>query len=370
MISVNNLDYIKIFFQKTTNTLLVSLGEIHSLEKCSNSLVSIDLPVMINNLVGNVPKNKVVLLIEAQATGEWVNSAEINNIYKHPKKYSKLYETCFMLNSIDSIYHKYFIDPRRFPCLSSLMDFYAIYEKNNYTLVDFVFLRENYAKLYQQIESFLFYNFSNVGIQKYFSEDCYLALNSIARVNKVFMEFQEQHKNNGTLVPLKSISSLVDELKNSIFKLWINMQDFFAVTRIQDNLLNIMYTGVSHNLNFEEKILTSANGWEVLQEGNWIGRNCVSVNFAMMKYIVDEYDRNWNNNICKYTGGGRNNLSDHEMELSNDQMEFANCEMGSSDCEMGGSDCEMGSSDCEMGGSDCEMGSFGGENAMELVFAE
>jgi hypothetical protein len=351
MISINNLDYFKIFFQKTTNTLLVSLGEIHSLEKCFNHSVSIDLPVMMNQLVEMVHKNIVVLLIEAQATSEWSNHMESTHLYDNTKNVSKLYETCYELHRIKNIDHKFLIDPRRFPHLSSLMDFYYLFEKNNYTLDDFIFLNSNFSLLYKQIESFLFLNNFNAAIQKVFWDECYAALHSLARVNEIFMGFQQQNILYGTSVSFESISSLVDQFNVSIYRLWINVQDFYAVTKIQVNSLNIMYTGASHNINVEEKFLTPANGWEIMQEGIHIGRNCVSVQLEETTYIVDHYNKNWKKNVvgALYLTA-ENNSSDSEMELSDSEMELSDGGMQLFDSEM-----ELFDSDDEPLGSEMEI---------------
>jgi hypothetical protein len=112
-----------------------------------------------------------------------------------------------------------------------------------------------------------------------------------------------------------------------------------------------MYTGASHNINVEEKFLTPANGWEIMQEGIHIGRNCVSVQLEETTYIVDHYNKNWKKNVvgALYLTA-ENNSSDSEMELSDSEMELSDGGMQLFDSEM-----ELFDSDDEPLGSEMEI---------------
>ena len=277
---INNTEYFKILKNQQSNTILISIGEEHSREKCEadTTYKTYDVNNFIGDVFGfykqykNIYKSSYVkyiennintdvcLLLEIQ-TASPQSSIPIESYAFEPtrKLGSKLFNTCEKI-----LKHKKWkwipIDPRGWSWFSPLMFLYVkIILENSYNYIELV--RYNIKMLTDNVTEYL-------------NEDTSYFSNEIRSL----------------LIALNTVMSNRPSrasIENLILKIWINVQDLWCQNEIQAGKINIIYTGHNHNENME-KFFTD-HGFDIEYEGVKLKKNCTLVDTSRINEILKNY---------------------------------------------------------------------------------
>ena len=277
---INNTEYFKILKNQQSNTILISIGEEHSREKCEadTTYKTYDVNNFIGDVFGFYKKYKniykssyvkyiennintdVCLLLEIQ-TASPQSSIPIESYAFEPtrKLGSKLFNTCEKI-----LKHKKWkwipIDPRGWGWFSPLMFLYVkIILENSYNYIELV--RYNIKMLTDNVTEYL-------------NEDTSYFSNEIRSL----------------LIALNTVMSNRPSraaIENLILKIWINVQDLWCQNEIQAGKINIIYTGHNHNENME-KFFTD-HGFDIEYEGVKLKKNCTLVDTSRINEILKNY---------------------------------------------------------------------------------
>jgi hypothetical protein len=280
---IDNLEYFKVFENKKSNTMLISIGEIHTSEKCEStgptqSILDFLEEIYNLNSVSRLSKDRILFLL-----------LEMQTAVKTSKDPIDLYNTaqCGLFYMCKNIKQKNVdfinIDPRRWESLSWLLSMYVfIYENKilniNDVKIKFDILSANFEQLNLQIKDFV----DSVGRLNLISNASSMIVQDINNILSNLRKLKTDYDQSPVvgLSDDKIIHDLIDSL-------WINIQDLYTLIFIKNNHINILYTGSKHNNNIERGLLR--DGWRMYNIAYNIKTNCTFVNKGMLFRRIDKY---------------------------------------------------------------------------------
>jgi hypothetical protein len=155
------------------------------------------------------------------------------------------------------------------------MEFYYISQNTNFNdrydlinLIDFV-TKDNIDKLVDSV-----YNF----VLKFISTKTYFFTTIEAKIKNLYNKCNCTISNRTSDI---AILKRAEVIRTSIYIIWVNVQDAYAINKFEDGKINIMYTGSAHNINME-KFFTDV-GFHLIYESKPLGVNCVEIENNFIK---------------------------------------------------------------------------------------
>ena len=279
---LNGVSYFRIF--KKLNTIVISIGEFHDINTNCNQLSNNGKLYEINNFIGDLFKtinNKscVKLLLEMQTDSK--DSLIPSTNYNIASVTSRLFETCKRMISKKHLNWNWTsIDPRSWRDLSSLMEFYILTQSANYNYINDLYIliddvnKQNIDILKDQV-----YNF----VLKFTSNNSPFYTSIEHHINELYLYADYFNINNKRRKSYTFIQTAANRIYESIYIIWVNVQDAYAQTKIENGKINIMYTGKDHNLNMEQYFTN--DGYNIIYTAKFLSENCVEIENSLINNI-------------------------------------------------------------------------------------
>ena len=292
MKKINYVEYFKVFENKKNKSIVISIGEFHEFYNCGDSEAALD----VNNIIGDIfafykntinnfiqrsfhPNFKrgfmnqirrdvsrddsVNVLVELDMTRCAGSYEPLNNVYD-----SNLFRVCDDFLKNKKKWKWIPIDRRSkivfLPYLTKIINKIMKYKK---------YLTE--SKVYNIVEDFLMYKEEIDSFLESYPNDNFFKkqiLLSYNKIKKIFKTCRDK-----TMLDIKTIGHLVGNIITA-------MQDIYCVDFIQNDKINIIYSGASHNRNIES--FFRKNNYKVILKGKLNSINCTTIDLDLLNKIL------------------------------------------------------------------------------------